>query len=121
MERRLGAPRRPDSSHWLAMRSSRPAVDVDYDFGEPTVVNAYGIYVPSYNAYANTGTASFAAPRIWTFSGSDDGGSCETGWKNSEYRYYSFRNRRAYRKYRITFDHDGNICAAYTLLSHLEY
>ena len=107
---------------------SRPAFEVDYDFGEPTVVNAYGIYLTS-SAYANSGDSSYAPPRMWTFSGSNDGvhwrvldrRSCETGWKNKEYRYYSFRNRRAYRKYRITFDHDGYTCAAYTQLSHLEY
>ena len=107
---------------------SRPACDVDYDFGEPTVVNAYGIYLMS-SAYANSGQSSWAPPRMWTFSGSNDGvswrvldrRSCETGWNNGEYRYYSFRNRRAYRKYRITFDHDGYTCAAYTQLSHLEY
>ena len=103
---------------------SRPACNVDYDFGEPTVVNAYGIWL-SKSGYSTT----TSAPRMWTFSGSNDGvtwreldsRSCETGWKNGEYRYYSFRNRRAYRKYRITFIHDGNTCAPYTRLSHLEY
>ena len=107
---------------------SRPAFDVDYDFGEPIVVNAYGIQLTS-SAYANYTTISYAPPRIWTFSGSNDGvhwrvldrRSCETGWKDREYRYYSFRNRRAYRKYRITFGHDGYTCAAYTQFSHLEY
>ena len=101
---------------------------MDYDFGEPTVVNAYGIYLTA-TAYANSGSDSWAPPRMWTLSGSNDGvnwrvldrRSCETGWKNKEYRYYSFRNRRAYRKYRITFDHDGYTCAAYTQFSHLEY
>ena len=103
---------------------SRPACNVDYDFGEPTVVNAYGIWL-SKSGYSTT----TSAPRMWTFSGSNDGvtwreldsRSCETGWKNGEYRYYSFRNRRAYRKYRITFIHDGNTCAPYMRLSHLEY
>ena len=107
---------------------SRPACDVDYDFGEPTVVNAYGIYLTA-SAYANAESSSYAPPRMWTFSGSNDGvhwrvldrRSCETGWTSREYRYYSFRNRRAYRKYRISFDSDGNTCAAYTQLSHLEY
>lgn len=104
---------------------SRPACNVDYDFGGPTVVNAYGIYLRS----SGYNTSSFSPPRMWTFSGSNDGvtwreldsRNCETGWKNGEYRYYSFRNRRAYRKYRITFVHDGNTCAAYMRLSHLEY
>ena len=107
---------------------SRPACDIDYDFGEPTVVNAYGIQLTA-SAYGNSRGSSFAPPSIWTFSGSNDGvnwrvldrRSCETGWKNREYRYYSFRNRRAYRKYRITLGHDGYSCAAYTLFSHLEY
>ena len=121
-----------DSQQCLCVKS-RPGCEVDYDFGEPIVVNAYGIYLTA-TAYANSGggthaRGSFGPPRMWAFSGSNDGvnwrvldrRSCETGWTNKEYRYYSFRNRRAYRKYRIAFDHDGYTCAAYTLLSHLEY
>ena len=103
---------------------SRPPCVIDYDFGEPAVVNSYGIWL-SKSGYSTT----TAAPRMWTFSGSTDGvtwreldsRSCETEWSNGEYRYYSFRNCRAYRKYRITFIHDGNTCAPYMRLSHLEY
>lgn len=117
-----------DGQQYLHIKS-RPGCDIDYDFGEPTVVNAYGIYLFSGKAAMNFEEFSYGPPRMWTFSGSNDGvhwrvldrRSCETGWMSGEYRYYSFRNRRAYRKYRITFDSDGNTCAAFTRLSHIEY
>lgn len=117
-----------DGQQFLHIKS-RPGCDIDYDFGEPTVVNAYGIYLFSGKAAMNFEEFSYGPPRMWTFSGSNDGvhwrvldrRSCETGWMSGEYRYYSFRNRRSYRKYRITFDSDGNTCAAFTRLSHLEY
>lgn len=107
---------------------SRPRCDVEYEFERPTVVDSYGIYLNKWG-YGNSGGTSVAPPRMWTFSGSNDGEnwkvldsrSCETDWKGGEYRYYSFRNRRAFRKYRIAFGHDGNTCAAFIQLSHMEF
>ena len=94
---------------------------ITYKFAEPTVVDAYGIYNLKVNSFAAR------APKVWTFSGSDDGESWtqldvrrfERDWSAGEFRYYSFANARAYSRYRIEFS--ANNGDSYTQFAHLEF
>ena len=99
--------------------------DITYTFDEPTVVNAYGI-----QNYAKSGQASNVtrAPKAWTLSGVredgtvdllDDTHDSETGWDHGEYRYFTFSNATAYKKYTIAFkDNNGD---TYTQFARMEF
>jgi len=88
------------------------AVDFGYSFAEPTVVNAYKIYLPKDDGiYVDA-----RAPARWYFQGSDDKQNwttldtrgnveLENGWGARSdapaSRYYAFENSTAYRHYRL--------------------
>ena len=99
--------READKTHRILIATNALPVSIAYDFGEPTLVDAYRIW---------TGPIKNGASRLpmqWKIEGSNDG----TEWTLLDYRKgvssygtgnghrtYSFANAAAYNRYRITFE-----------------
>ena len=99
------------------------SVTITYDFGNPAMVNGYGIY----NFLPSNYSPAERAPHTWTFQGSNNGSTwttlderhLESGWTGGEYRYYAVSNETAYSQYRLAItDNNGN---AYTQFARLEF
>jgi hypothetical protein len=77
--------------------------------GAQVIADAY------YLTAAKNVTNSQDMPTIWQFQGSNNGSTWttldsrqgETGWQNSETRYYEFENSTAYEYYRLNFQGGG--------------
>ena len=99
--------RAADSTHRIIAEKKNLPISVAYDFGAPTLVDAYRIW---------TGPISKLASRLpmqWKIEGSNDGanwtlldyrkGVTKYGTVNG-HRTYSFANTTAYSRYRIAFE-----------------
>lgn len=93
------------------------AFDIVYQFNEPTIVNAYGIYNFNDGKTDKQTVSPAQAPRTWTFWGSQDGETWtlldrqrwESGWAKGQFRCYLTGNRAAYEYYKIDItDNNGN-------------
>ena len=92
--------------------------------GLQVVADAYAL------TSANNNTDTNDMPSIWQFQGSNDGATWvtldsrkgETGWANSETRFYDFPNTVAYEYYRLNFQGggggDGNLSTIAELSIH---
>ncbi len=108
--------------HRVIMVTSKLPLVVDYDFGEPTLIDSYGLAFG--RAYWQT-----RAPRVWTYQGSNDKQAWvtldertnETGWSTHDYRRYTFPNETAYRYYRISISADQVATDGYMEFVQLEY
>lgn len=98
------------------------SVTITYDFGNPAMVNGYGIY----NFLPSNYSPAERAPHTWTFQGSNNGSTwttlderhLESGWTGGEYRYYAVSNETTYTQYRLAItDNNG---AEYTQFARLE-
>lgn len=103
-----------DKDRATAWMSSNTAGEhtLTYQFGTAKVVAGYSIQSPSGTA---TGALAPAyppgnwAPRRWAMEGSNDGSTWvlldtrtgETGWSDSERRFYTFKNETAYSYFRL--------------------
>jgi hypothetical protein len=87
--------------YWAA--SFRSVGWLQYDFQTEKVITAYAV------TNQNGGYYVEQSPKDWTFEGSNDGviwtildtRNNQTGWANSERRFYTFNNNNGYSKYRI--------------------
>ena len=112
-----------NSTHRIIAETKNLPISVAYDFGSPTVVDAYRIWTGPISKGANR------LPMRWKFEGSNDGaawtlldyrkGVSSYGEVNG-HRTYSFDNTTAYSRYRITFE-APQLDAAYLELVQLEY
>ena len=99
--------RTADGTHRILVLTNDLPVSVAYDFGEPTLVDAYRIWTGPIQRHASR------LPLRWRIDGSDDGmnwtlldyrkGVSRYGEGNG-HRTYSFANTTAYSRYRITFE-----------------
>ena len=99
---------------------------VTYEFETNTVVNAYRIW----NQGPRGGYSQEArAPKDFYLEGSPDGSewtmlnsqSNQTGWGVGEPRVFEFRNKTAYKFYRMTFTANVGGADAYIMIQELEY
>lgn len=87
-----------------------PPVDLDYNFGNATVVDSFRLKLGTVAS-----TAPERAPKHMVFYGYDGSDwkklgewTGETDWAANEERYYDFANTNAYTKYRLSFvDNNG--------------
>ena len=86
-------------------------VCIDYNFGEPTLINAYRVFGNSEKTNKGVYAAPQRQPKSFSFWGSVDGTDWvmlderknETAWRFGEMRQYEFANTTAYTRYRIAF------------------
>ena len=86
-------------------------VCIDYNFGEPTLINAYRVFGNSEKTNKGVYSAPQRQPKSFSFWGSVDGTDWvmlderknETAWRFGEMRQYEFANTTAYTRYRIAF------------------
>ena len=86
-------------------------VCIDYNFGEPTLINAYRVFGNSEKTNKGVYSAPQRQPKSFSFWGSVDGTDWvklderknETAWRFGEMRQYEFANTTAYTHYRIAF------------------
>ena len=86
-------------------------VCIDYNFGEPTLINAYRVFGNSEKTNKGVYSAPQRQPKSFSFWGSVDGTDWvklderknETAWQFGEMRQYEFANTTAYTRYRIAF------------------
>lgn len=91
-----------DYGQRVLVASDKP-FDVVYDFGEPTVVNAYRIFF-------NSAAGENRGPKVWAFYGSTDGvewteldaRNNTAGWYKPQVRGYRFDNETPYTQYRLS-------------------
>ena len=96
-----------DNTHRIIVATNNLPVSVAYDFGEPTLVDAYRIWTGPIKSHTSR------LPMRWKIEGSNDGAD----WVLLDYRKdvtkygdvnghrtYSFANMTAYNRYRITFE-----------------
>ena len=102
------------------------SADWTYDFGTPTVVNAYRLWSPSSTPYFY----DKRMPKNWTFAGKNDGDADwtlldeqtdQTGWGALEGRYYEFVNETPFRYYRFLSTAANPGSDGYTQFDELEY
>ncbi|MGA4519177.1 hypothetical protein ACPA0F_18125 [Solibacillus silvestris] len=98
-------------NYWQGASGATGTSYVTYDFGvnNPTVVNAYYIQAMS----GDRRTLNTAAPKKWTFYGSNEDLGASTvwtpldmrencnDWRHQEKRYFKFSNTTAYRLYKL--------------------
>jgi len=85
---------------------------IDLGSGNAKVVDAYWLVSPS---NSSSGDGSSDMPTSWQLQGSNDGSTWttldgrdgETGWSNSETRFFSFENDAAFRYYKVAFSGGG--------------
>ena len=116
--------RAADSTHRIIINKNNLPVSVAYDFGKPTVVDAYRIWTGPITDYTSR------LPMQWKIEGSNDGmdwtlldyrkGVSAYGDENG-HRTYSFANATAYNRYRITFEAAQWDSTAYLEAVQLEY
>ena len=76
-------------------------VEINYDFGEPKIVDHYAIMGFNKSSYNS-------CPKAWTFEGSDDFATwtqldsrSNQSWKQGTWNKYNIENTKAYRYYRL--------------------
>ena len=81
--------------------SSLGSLEINYDFGEPKIVNCYAIMGFNYSTYNS-------CPKAWTFEGSDDFTTWteldtqeNQTWTKGNWNEYPIENTTAYRYYRL--------------------
>ena len=116
--------RQGDETHRIIAATNALPVSVAYDFGEPTVVDAYRIWTGPIKRHSSR------LPMQWKVEGSNDG----VDWALLDYRkgvsgygegngsrVYSFDNETAYRRYRITLEAAQVNNNGYLEMVQLEY
>ena len=116
--------RAADGTHRIIVETKNLPVSVTYDFGSPTLVDAYRIWTGPIRKLASR------LPMRWKIEGSPDGAD----WALLDYRKdvsgfgdgnghrtYSFENTTAYSRYRITFEAAQQDSDGYLEAVQLEY
>ena len=98
-------------------------VEINYDFGEPKIVDHYAIMGFNKSSYNS-------CPKAWTFEGSDDFATwtqldsrSNQSWKQGTWNKYNIENTKAYRYYRlkVTAVTGTGAAAAKLYIAEIEY
>ncbi len=116
--------RQVDGVHRIIVEAKNLPISVAYDFGAPTVVDAYRIWTGPISKGANR------LPMRWKVEGSTDGADwalldyrkdVSAYGEGNGHRTYSFDNETAYSRYRITLEAAQLDNSGYLEMVQLEY
>ena len=114
-------------AHRLLLHNNQLPFNIIYDFGDGTNAN-----ITSYKIYYNY-SAGGRWPQLWTFAGSNTGGTSEnewtildsreetTAWPNSATNTFSFHNPDNYRYYRMQLKKPTTDANSYLEIYQLEF